>query len=94
MGPMLDLLNPDLLSALLVAVEETPRPVPEDSEVKAGYIALLLWLGMAVAVALLGWSLVRQFRKVEASREAGVYGDPVTGQPTDTPDETRRDDEV
>ncbi|MBE7323936.1 hypothetical protein IEQ44_04640 [Nocardioides sp. Y6] len=73
---MLELLTPDVLSSLLVAIEDAPRPVPEDSEVKAGYIALFLWLGMAVAVALLGWSLVRQFRKVNAAREAGVYDDP------------------
>lgn len=77
MGTMLDVLSPDLLSSLLVGLQDAPRPVPEDSEVKAGYVALFLWLGMAVAVALLGWSLVRQFRKVNAAREAGVFGDPV-----------------
>lgn len=83
MGTMLALLDPDLVSTVLVGLQDTPRPVPEDSEVKAGYIALFLWLGMAVAVALLGWSLIRQFRKVSAARDAGVYGDPVVTDDAD-----------
>lgn len=81
---MHDLLNADLLSSLIVAAQDAPRPVPEDHEVKAGYVALFLWLGMAVAVALLGWSLIRQFRKVSAARDAGLYGDPVVRSDADT----------
>lgn len=93
---MHDLLNADLLSSLIVAAQDAPRPVPEDHEVKAGYVALFLWLGMAVAVALLGWSLIRQFRKVAAARDAGLYGDPVrrdeaaSDEDADAQDESRR----
>lgn len=85
MGPMLDLLNPDLLSSIIATAQDTPRPVPEDNEVRAGYVALFLWIGMAVAVALLGWSLIRQFRKVNAARDAGLYGDPPKHRDGDEP---------
>lgn len=81
---MLDLLDPSLLSSFL-DLSDISEPVPEDSEVKAGYVALFLWLGMAVAVALLGWSLVRQFRKTAVNKAKGVYGDKPTIAPDGTP---------
>ena len=46
---------------------------PEADEVKAGWVALGLFLGLAVAIALLGWSLIRQLRKAQAAQEAGLY---------------------
>ncbi len=49
--------------------------VPEPEDVKAGWGALAIFAGMALAVALLGWSLTRQLRKVERGRRTGVYGD-------------------
>ncbi|MBM7507381.1 hypothetical protein JOE61_001195 [Nocardioides salarius] len=49
--------------------------VPEPEDVKAGWGALAIFAGMALAVALLGWSLFRQLRKVEHGRATGVYGD-------------------
>ncbi|WP_185996406.1 hypothetical protein [Nocardioides campestrisoli] len=72
---MLDLFDPSFLDPLLTLADGAPRPAPEPEDVKAGWTALLLWLGMAVAVALLGWSLVRQLRKTNAARDAGVFGD-------------------
>ena len=35
----------------------------------------IIFLIVLVAVGLLGWSLVRQLRKVENARKRGVYGD-------------------
>ena len=81
---MLDLLDPALISSFLDLADNS-GPVPEDSEVKAGYVALFLWLGMAVAVALLGWSLVRQFRKTAVSKAKGLYGDKPTMAMDGTP---------
>lgn len=81
---MLDLLDPSLIGSFL-NLNDISEPVPEDSEVKAGYVALFLWLGMAVAVALLGWSLVRQFRKTAISKAKGLYGDEPTMAPDGTP---------
>jgi hypothetical protein len=85
---MLDLLDPStlhpLLAPLLPLSDGAGRPSPEPEDVKAGWTALLLWLGMAIAVALLGWSLVRQLRKTNAARDAGVFGDR-TDDSTDGP---------
>lgn len=89
---MLDLLDPAILSTILSATD-APRPVPEDSEVRAGYVALFLWLGMCVAVALLGWSLVRQFRKTSAADEAGLYDEPERPKEPRVELRTREDDQ-
>jgi hypothetical protein len=81
---MLDLLDPALVSHVLDVVRLVDDPLPEDKEVKAGWTALIIWLLMAVAVALLGWSLIRQLRKTNANRDAGVFGDkPVVSPPDD-----------
>lgn len=58
-----------------LVTEVVGKPVPEGSEVKAGWTALVLWLAMIVAVGLLGWSLVRQLKRTLAAKQAGVYGD-------------------
>jgi hypothetical protein len=56
---------------LLAAVTEGPAP----EDVKAGWVALVIFLLLALAVALLGWSLVKQLRKAQAAKDAGAYGD-------------------
>ncbi|GGD14500.1 hypothetical protein [Nocardioides daphniae] len=81
---MHDLFSADLVTSFLTFAQDTPRPVPEDDEVKAGFVALFLWLGMCVAVALLGWSLMRQFRRTTEAKARGVYGDPVEGETSDS----------
>ena len=58
------------LTVLAAAVE---GPAPED--VKAGPVALLIFLLLALAVAFLGWSLTRQLRKAQNAKDAGAYGD-------------------
>lgn len=50
-------------------------PVPTDNQVKAGPAAAIVFILLLVAVAALGFSLRRQFKKVQAAREAGLYGD-------------------
>lgn len=59
-------------------------PIPKDEDIKAGYVALFLWVGLLVAVGLLGWSMMRHLRTSEANRKAGAYpGDP--SEPTRAP---------
>ena len=53
-------------------------PAPED--VKAGWVALAVFVALAVAVALLGISLTRHLRKARDNAEAGVFG-PTDKQP-------------
>ena len=73
----------ELMTALLrLAGELEQGPEPED--VKAGWLAFGLFLALCAAVALLGFSLVKQLRKAQAAKDAGVYGDqPVDQQPRD-----------
>ena len=64
-----------LLVTLLVSLED----------VKAGWTAFVIFLIGCVVVALLGWSLVRQLRKAQAAKDAGVYGDPPVRRDEDGP---------
>ena len=66
-----------LLVALLPLVDgENPDPVPAKEDVTAGWTALLVFLFLIVAVVVLARSFLKQLRKAQAAREAGVYGDP------------------
>jgi hypothetical protein len=69
-----------LLVTLVLALED-PTPKPED--VKAGWGAFAIFIGLIVAVALLGWSLVRQLRKAARAQEAGLYDE--SPAPSSTP---------
>ena len=60
------------VAELLVRVaDETPK----DEDVKAGWTALVIFLLLIGAVVVLGFSLVKQLRKAQAAKDAGVYGD-------------------
>lgn len=74
-----------LLAPVLDLVRLTDE-VPDPEDVKAGWGALAIFALMALAVALLGWSLFRQLRKVEHGRVTGVYGD-VPAEPRDGADD-------
>jgi len=66
------------MNAFLITLHSlvvTADPAPAADDVKAGWGAFGLFLGLAVAVALLGWSLVHQLRKTQANADAGVFGE-------------------
>lgn len=65
-------MNTLLLVASLVSFAD---PVPADEDVKAGWGAFALFLGLGVTVALLGWSMVRHLGKARTNRDAGAFGD-------------------
>jgi hypothetical protein len=77
---VLSTLVPEVLSYVVTFADG----VPEDEDVKAGWIAFAIFIGLIVAVALLGWSLVKQLRKVDAAEEAGLY-DPSDKKPVPMP---------
>jgi hypothetical protein len=58
---------------LLFLTDPSEPPAAED--VKAGWVAFAVFIALCIAVALLGWSLVRQLRKAQAAKDAGVYDD-------------------
>jgi len=61
-----------LLPALLLPLAEK---APEPEDVKAGWVAFAVFAGLILAVVVLAFSLVKQLRKTEAARRAGVFGD-------------------
>lgn len=70
------------MTSLLALVISADSP-PEAKDVVAGWTALWIFVAMAVAVALLCWSLVRQLKKAERAKAAGVYGDRVETKSAD-----------
>jgi hypothetical protein len=60
---------PDLITLLA-------DPAPEPEDVTAGWTALVIFLLLIAAVVFLGFSLVKQLRKAQAAKDAGVYDDP------------------
>ena len=64
-----------LIVSLSVLMDETPDP----TEVKAGPLGFAVWMFMILAVVVIGFSLVKQLRRAQAAKDAGVFGDePVT----------------
>jgi hypothetical protein len=56
---------------LLITLAADQAPEPED--VKAGWTAFLIFILLIAAVVFLGFSLVKQLRKAQASEDAGLY---------------------
>ena len=71
----------------LILVLADPTPEPED--VKAGWLAFALFIGLILAVVFLGFSLVKQLRKAQAAKDAGLYGD----EPVDRTEKATKPDE-
>jgi hypothetical protein len=62
-----------LLTAVPLLLVRLVDEVPEAEDVKAGWLAFGIFLGLGVAVAFLGWSLSKQLRKAQAAEDAGLY---------------------
>ena len=69
-----------------VAPEEPPA-----EDVKAGWTAFVVFLLLIVAVVILCLSLVKQLRKAQAAKDAGVYGDPPAPDPEDADPDAAED---
>ncbi|MBD3944261.1 hypothetical protein [Nocardioides ganghwensis] len=70
-----------MLDLLIVLVQD---PTPEPTQVKAGPLGFAIWIFMILAVVVIAFSLVKQLRKAQAAKDAGVYGD----EPVRRTDET------
>ena len=60
-----------VVATLLVRVTDQIEKGPEPEDVKAGWVALLIFLGLGAAVVFLAFSLVKQLRKAQAAKDAG-----------------------
>ena len=61
-----------MLDLLIIFLED---PTPKPTEVKAGPLGFAVWIFMILAVVVIAFSLVKQLRKAQAAKDAGVYGD-------------------
>jgi hypothetical protein len=61
-----------MLDLLIILADDVK---PEDNDVVAGPLGFALWIFMILAVVVLGFSLVKQLRKAQAAKDAGLYGD-------------------
>ena len=81
-----------MLYVVLQAVASDP--VPSENDVKAGWVALVVVLLLGVAVFFLLRSFTKQLKKVDAARDAGVYGDEAVesdeAQPSEPPPTTQQ----
>ena len=60
-------------------------PTPQDNDVVAGPLGFAVWIFMILAVVVIGFSLVKQLRKAQAAKDAGLFGDePVTRDEADS----------
>jgi hypothetical protein len=76
-------MTPELVSLMVLLAEKTP----EAKDVKAGWLAFGIFLLLGAAVVFLCFNMVKQLRKAQAAKDAGVYGDPPVDQATgDTED--------
>lgn len=78
-------LAPDLLTFVVSLADE----VPKDDDVKAGSLAFVVFVGLIVAVVLLGFSLTKQLRKAQAAKAAGVFGPVEEDAPAERPADHR-----
>lgn len=70
------------MNALLILLAEDEK-APAAKDVVAGWTGFTVFLLLILAVALLCWSMVRQLRKAQAAKNAGVYGDEPVSEATD-----------
>ena len=73
-----------MLDLLIIALVDDPTP--KDTEVKAGPLGFAIWIFMILAVVVLAFSLVKQLRKAQAAKDAGLYGDETAATDDDPED--------
>jgi len=63
-----------LLLVLVRFTDQLPKG-PEPEDVKAGWTAFAIFLLLGAALVFLMFSMVKQLRKAQAAKDAGVYGE-------------------
>jgi hypothetical protein len=58
-----------------VVLAATSDPRPEDNNVVAGWVGAVVLVALVIAVVFILRSFTKQLKKVDAARDAGVYGD-------------------
>jgi hypothetical protein len=69
----------------VVALALASDPRPDDNNVVAGWVGFAVMIALIVAVVFILRSFTKQLKKVDAARQAGVFGDDVQAQRSDQP---------
>lgn len=74
-----------MLALLLIALDD---PTPKPTDVKAGPLGGAVFVFLILSVVVISFFLVRQLRRAQSAKDAGVFGDePVAGpEPESGPD--------
>ncbi|MFN8188859.1 MAG: hypothetical protein U0R78_00230 [Nocardioidaceae bacterium] len=67
-------------------------PVPEDNDVVAGPWGAIVFVVLILATVFLMFSFVKQLRKAQAAKDAGVYGDEPVDEDALADDQRPEDD--
>lgn len=67
-----------VVNTLVLAEEKAP----EDKDVVAGWTAFWIFIGLIVAVVVIGFALTRSLRTAQKAKDAGVYGDDPAAEDT------------
>ena len=59
----------------IVALAAASDPRPDENNVVAGWVGFAVMIGLIIAVVFILRSFTQQLKKVDAARDAGVYGD-------------------
>jgi hypothetical protein len=59
----------------IVVLAASSDPRPDDNNVVAGWVGAVVVIALVIAVVFILRSFTRQLKKVDAARDAGVYGD-------------------
>jgi hypothetical protein len=80
------------MPALVVLAASHPRP--DDNHVVAGWVGAVVLVALVIAVVFILRSFTKQLKRVDAARDAGVYGDEDAGsdetQESGTPPTTQQ----
>jgi hypothetical protein len=57
------------MTTLIVWADKVPNP----NDVTAGWVAFIVFIGLALAVAFLGFSLTKHLRRASDNAERGVF---------------------
>jgi hypothetical protein len=66
-------------------------PVPEDNDVVAGPWGAIVFVVLILATVFLMFSFVKQLRKAQAAKDAGLFGDEPVSEATDDDDRPEDD---
>jgi len=67
----------------IVALAAASDPRPDENNVVAGWVGFAVMIGLIIAVVFILRSFTQQLKKVDAARDAGVYGDAPGSEATD-----------